>query len=55
MTKSTANVIVGTYEAMVKVQGKDYADKHYLAKGTARYKGNLRLLRQARRIVKADQ
>ena len=52
MNRGTANCIVGTYEAMVKVNGKEYADKHYLAKGTKRYAMNLGLLKQARRIVK---
>lgn len=51
MTRAMANVIVGTYDALVKVQGKDYADKHYLAKGTGRYKANLQLLRQAKRTI----
>lgn len=50
MKLSTANIIVGTYKAMMRVNGKSYADKHYLAKGTKRYEANLKLLQEARRV-----
>lgn len=51
MKLGTANCIVGAYDAMVRVRGKEYADKHYLAKGTKRYEANLKVLQQARGAV----
>lgn len=47
MSRVTARLIVGAYDAYVKANGVEWTEKHFLAKGTARYENNKRLLEQA--------
>jgi len=51
MTREKAWLMVSQYKAIVRVSGQEYADKHYLAKGTSRFESNTKLLRQAQNIV----
>jgi hypothetical protein len=51
VTKEVASVIVKSYDAYASANGKEWADRHFLAFGTPRYDANLRLLEEARRVA----